>query len=101
MPDELTRARQKELEARGRDLTKPEVQLGSTPESLRSVKGFEHITDEMLEERATFKLREPVRTSTMQIANPALVDMRRMSEDELRGLAKAAVAELDNREEKA
>ncbi len=99
MPDEATRARQKELESRGRDLTKPEVQLGSTPESLRSVRGFERITDEMFEERATFNLKN-VHASTMQIANPAVVDMRKMTEDELRGLAKAAVAELDNREEK-
>lgn len=52
--------RQAELEARHRDLTKPMPPTGSDGDSLRAVKGFEGITDEMLAERANFSPRKVV-----------------------------------------
>lgn len=95
MPDAATLKRQKELEARHRDLTKPIPALGSTPESLRGQRGFEGITDEMLAERANFNLKD-------HMAKPpqANMDLRKMTPQELRGLAQAAASELDNREGK-
>ncbi len=89
--------RQAELEARNRDLTKPEVQLGSTGDSLRSVRGMENITDEMLQERATFNLKDHMAKQTAKIEAKTL-DLKTLSAEELRGLRDAADQELAQKE---
>ena len=94
--------RQAELEKRHRDLTKPVPPIGTDGESLRNVKGFEQISDEMLEERANFNLREHMRKvgATLPAKPPiqSVVDLSSMSPEELRGLAGAAQSELAQKE---
>ncbi len=103
--------RQAELQARHRDLTKPVPPVGSTPESIRDVKGFEGITDAMLDERATFNLQDHMKgMGKRSIAvnefkveglsgdgRMATLDLQRMTEEELHGLAGAALSELEQR----
>ena len=81
--------RQAQLEAKHRDLTKPQPVIGSTKESIRTVKGFEGITDEMLDERASFNLQDHMQgIRRPQFENS--VDLTKMTPTELRGLAAAA-----------
>lgn len=105
MPDEATRARQSELEARHRDLTKPVPPLGSTPESLRSIKGFENITDAMLEERATFSLKDKMTAAgfapSVTRGRTLEVNLAALSKDELLNLADALLTEASRRSEGA
>ncbi len=94
--------RQAELQARHRDLTKPVPPIGTDGDSLRSVKGFEGITDEALQERATFNLQEhmkgmpKVATMTHE-SRRSDIDLSKMTEEELHGLAGAALSELEQR----
>ncbi len=97
MPDEKTQARQRELEARHRDLTKIPDPPGSTAESLRAIKGFEGITDEMLRERELGPFRQTT-AFTKKLTQAPLIDLRTMTPEELRGLAQAAVTELHQRD---
>ncbi len=81
--------RQAELEALGRDLTKPVPPIGTTPESIREK--FPNLTDEILQERATFNLKDHMaKISTGAIGQHPSVDLTRMSPEELAGLEKAA-----------
>ena len=108
MPDAATEQRQRELEKRHRDLSKPVDPIGSTADSLRSVRGFENITDADLENRATFNLRDHMmRTKDKQqalseglnnAAGPATIDLTAMSPEELAGLEKAARQQRKSKE---
>lgn len=80
---------QAKLEAKHRDLTKPQPVIGSTKESIRTVQGFEGITDEILDERATFNLKDHMQGIRRPQTENA-VDLTKMSAEELRGLAQAA-----------
>ena len=97
--------RQAELEARHRDLTKVIPPPGTDGDSLRALKGFESVTDEMLAERATFNLKDHMRgakittVTTVDAGEQArTVDMAAMSPEELRGLIEAAARELEQKE---
>ncbi len=95
--------RQAELEARHRDLTKPVPPIGTDAESLRQVKGFEGITNEMLDERANFNLRDHMKGNSVKVATMlheqrrSDLDLSKMTEEELHGLAGAALSELEQR----
>ena len=90
--------RQAELEARHRDLTKPVPPVGSTPESIRQVKGFEGITDQMLDERATFNLADHMKGQrNVTLAKNDTLDLQKMTTEELQGLAGATMSELEQR----
>jgi len=93
--------RQAELEARHRDLTKPVPPVGSTPESIRQVKGFEGITDQMLDERATFNLADHMKGMPKPGSNLTVksntIDIQHMTVEELQGLADATMSELEQR----
>lgn len=89
--------RQAELEAQHRDLTQPVPPVGTDGDSIRRVKGFEQITDEMLQERATFNLKDHM-ANMNAIAARSSIDLTKMTADELRGLAEAAVTELGRKE---
>jgi hypothetical protein len=81
--------RQAQLEAKHRDLTKPQPVIGTTNESIRTVQGFEGISDEILNERATFNLKDHMQgIRRPQTSNS--VDLTKMTPEELRGLAQAA-----------
>ncbi len=103
--------RQAELQARHRDLTKPVPPIGTDADSLRQVKGFEGITDAMLDERANFNLADHMKgMGKRSIAvnefkveglsgdgRMATVDLQRMTAEELQGLADATLSELEQR----
>ncbi len=93
--------RQAELEKRHRDLTKPVPPVGSDGDSLRGVKGFEGITDEILEERANFNLRSMHTTQTpvgkLSVPNILPINLRAMTAEELHALAGAALTEFEQR----
>lgn len=92
--------RQAELEARGRDLTKPVPPPGHTGDSMRALPGFGAITDEMLAERANFNLRDHLKQQKAPAVRPTL-DLSKMTPEELEGLMGAAAQELaTKREEK-
>jgi hypothetical protein len=93
--------RQAELTKQHRDLTKPVPPAGTDGDSLRQVHGMEGITDEMLQERASFNLRDhlAIRSSAVAVAaKPATIDLSTMSAEELAGLEKAAKQERKNKE---
>ncbi len=99
--------RQAELQARHRDLTKPVPPIGTDADSLRQVKGFEGITNEMLEERANFNLADHMKGQKQSTVarfphRPDLsagqsINLQSMTEEELHGLAGAALSELEQR----
>ncbi len=95
--------RQAELQARHRDLTKPVPPIGTDADSLRQVKGFEGITDAMLDERANFNLRDHMKGIASQkivmhvSPSAGVIDLHKMSVDDLHGLAGAALSELEQR----
>lgn len=94
MPDAATQARQAELEKRHRDLTKPVPPLGSDGDSLRSIRGFEGITDEMLREREAHSRGTMVAKVSQQTVN-----LSKMTREELLGLADAALSEAARKPE--
>lgn len=101
MPDAATEQRQRELEKRHRDLSKPVDPIGSTADSLRSVRGFENITDADLENRATFNLRDHMakKPQAVSVASPtSTIDLTAMSPEELAGLEKAARQQRKSKE---
>ena len=95
--------RQAELEARGRDLTKPMPPPGYDGESLRTVRGMSEITDEMLAERATFNLKDHMAgtaaTAKAVAQNPTL-NLAAMSKDQLEAIAQATMTEIAQRQDK-
>ncbi len=103
MPDAATQARQAELEKRHRDLTKPVPPLGSDGDSLRSIRGFENITDQDLQHRATFNLKDHLagKGSAVAIATPqsGTVDLSSMTRDQLLTLAESALGEAARKPE--
>src|SRR5215472_14674283 len=82
--------RQAELEKTFRDGSAPVPPLGTNGASIRSYRGFEGITDEILKERANFNLQEHL-AGVKKPAEPKVLDLGAMSPEELRGLAQAAV----------
>ena len=89
--------RQAELEGRFRDGSAYVPPLGANGDSIRSYRGFEGISDEMLRERANFSLQAHM--AGVKPAEPKVLDLAAMSPEELRGLAQAAATELESREE--
>ncbi len=93
--------RQAELQARHRDLTKPVPPIGTDADSLRQVKGFEGITDEMLDERANFNLADHMKgmpkSNIITASQVKTIDIQHMSVEELQGLADATMSELEQR----
>lgn len=89
--------RQAELEALHRDVTKPVPPPGTDGDSLRHIRGMEQISDEMLQERATFNLKEHM---AKQGAGAGALDLAKLSTEELEGLANAAAREMQTREER-
>lgn len=102
MPTAETMARQAELEKRHRDLTKPVLPAGSDGDSLRAVKGFEGITDEMLKEREMFSLGKSLPAiSKEMIQEQHNFNLHLMSVEELHGLAEAVLNEAANRQKES
>lgn len=93
MQDEATARREAELKASFRDLTAPEVPFGRDGESLRTNKAFAGISDEVLQHRAHFNLREHMQT----VNAPVTLDLIKMTEDELEAIKQAAEIELASR----
>lgn len=93
-------AREAQLKAQGRDLTKDVPPIGTDGESLRSHRGFEGISDAMLEERATFNLRDHMANRAVQVPNNemGMLNLNKLSIDDLRALIHLAVGELQTRE---
>ncbi len=95
--------RQAQLEAQHRDLTKPVPPPGTDGASIRQLKGFEGITDEMLQERATFNLKDhmaklPPQITKGAVVNATVIDLKMLSKEELLGLVDAAAQELAQKE---
>jgi hypothetical protein len=102
--------RQAELEARGRDLTKPMPPPGTDGDSLRAIPGMANITDEMLAERASFNLKDHMLNVPVKLRGQdpggnfrsergrSEIDLASMTREELYGLQNAARAELAQRE---
>lgn len=89
MVDDVKR-REAELKATFRDVTAHEQVIGRTGDSLRAVRGFGGITDEMLAERAAFNLKEHLSKTSAQ---PGTMDISQMSDQELAALRTAAEIE--------
>jgi hypothetical protein len=93
--------RQAELEARHRDLTKTIPPPGTDGDSLRAIPGMAGISDEMLDERANFNLKDHMqKTPTVCIDawSPPRIDLTKLTPEELYGLQNAARTELAQRE---
>lgn len=90
--------RQAELEARHRDLTKAVAAPGTDGDSLRTLKGMEQITDEMLDHRAHFDPKAKPAHQIQTIKSDTL-NLSTMSCEELLGLADAALTEASRRPE--
>lgn len=96
--------RQAQLEASHRDVTKPQPPAGTDGDSLRKIRGFDQISDQMLNERASFSLKNHMAglkpTSVSVRGDRNTLDLSAMSAEELAGLEKAAKQERKNKEKR-
>lgn len=95
--------KQAELEARNRDVTKPQPPAGTDGDSLRKIRGFDQISDQMLQERASFSLKDHMAGRTAGVLSapvpkPAALDLTSMTTEELAGLEKAARQQRKSKE---
>lgn len=92
--------KQAELESRNRDVTKPQPPAGTDGDSLRKIRGFDQISDQMLQERASFSLKDHMagRTGVVTVSKPAALDLTSMTAEELAGLEKAARQQRKSKE---